>query len=62
MRVIGTVLTRHRDDLAWHMSVNVTGVHNVTRAYLTLMQSGQVKKVINMLVCLIPLFSEHVLT
>lgn len=48
MRAMGTVLTRHRDDLAWHMSVNVTGVHNVTRAYLPLLQSGQVKKVINM--------------
>ncbi|BCR88869.1 uncharacterized protein ACHE_50067S [Aspergillus chevalieri] len=35
------------DNLEWHMSVNVTGVHNVIRAYLPLMQSGQVKKVIN---------------
>lgn len=48
MRAMETVLTGHSDDLAWHMSVNVTGVHNVTRAYLPLLQSGQVKKVINM--------------
>lgn len=44
------------------MSVNVTGVHNVIRAYLPLMQSGQVKKVINMSVCIILMLLEHVLT
>ena len=56
------VLTRHRDDLTWHMSVNVMGVHNVTRAYLPLLQSGQLKKVINMLVCLLPMVPGHELT
>ncbi|PYI27466.1 putative short chain-type dehydrogenase [Aspergillus indologenus CBS 114.80] len=35
-------------DLALTLSVNVTGTHNVTRAYLPLMQGGpSVKKVIN---------------
>lgn len=37
-----------REDLDEHLIVNVVGVHLVTRAFLPLLQKGNLKKVVNM--------------
>jgi hypothetical protein len=37
-----------RSDLAYQLSINVTGTHNVIKSYLPLLQAGNTKKVINM--------------
>ncbi|CAI7568690.1 unnamed protein product [Penicillium manginii] len=34
-------------DLAYQLSINVTGTHNVIKSYLPLLQAGNTKKVIN---------------
>ncbi|KAL4925996.1 uncharacterized protein BDV17DRAFT_293978 [Aspergillus undulatus] len=38
---------RERDDLEFQLSINVTGVHNVTRECIPLTKSSKVKKVAN---------------
>ncbi|PYI00101.1 hypothetical protein BO71DRAFT_404819 [Aspergillus ellipticus CBS 707.79] len=38
---------QNRSDLAWQLSVNVTGTYNVLRHCIPLMESSKVKKVVN---------------
>ena len=46
------IANSYRDNLNEMFNLNVTGVHEVTRAFLPLLRRGEKKAVINMLVVL----------